>query len=101
MKTLRRGSKAYYRDLYDDWRACTVLRVSGSGHPSQNIMVEIRMDVGFNAGWSSAGAMFEVESTKVIPSTALEFMTYGGVIKSHYVCQETYPEKNKNAKKVS
>lgn len=100
MKTLRRGSKAYYKDLYDDWRACTVLRVSGSGSPSREIMVQVRMDVGFNAGWSESGAVLEVESVHVVPSTAIEFMSYGGVIKSQYVCQETYPDRRKNVEKI-
>lgn len=92
--TLRRGSVAYIKDLYGDWKQCTVLNVSGSGEPSPDILVKIRMDVGYNQGLSQAGAIFEVSSKEVRPKTAIKFDNYGTVL-SYYVCQETYPDRKK------
>lgn len=93
MKTLRRGAKAFFRDLYDNWQSCTVLNVSGSGSPSREIKVEIKTDANYNMGWSTKGSILEVEAIRVIPATAIQFLDWGGTIKSQYICQETYPEK--------
>jgi hypothetical protein len=100
MKTLRRGSEAFFRDLVGDWIRCKVMHVSGSGIPSHSIDVKFVTQQMSANGFINSGVVLERPATEVVPATAFKFLGYGGYSKDSYLCQETFPEQRRREQRV-
>lgn len=100
MKTLRRGSDAYFRDLAGDWIKCKVMHVSGSGIPSYDITVKFVTRQWSSNGLVSSGVVLERPAAEVVPATAFRLLPYG-FSKDGYVCQETFPEKRRREQRIA